>query len=157
MENFWQPIVDWIWQVGPRILWALVTFVVGWYLSKLVVKLLKRAMERGRAEKGAVTFISSVVNILLKLLAAITAAAQLGMDVTSIIAAVGTMGVAVGLAIKDSMSNVASGVQILFTHPFRQGITWSPRGWRAPWSASRLCIPPCGPLTTRRSSSPTRS
>ena len=62
-----------------------------------------------------------MVNILLKLLAAITAAAQLGMDVTSIIAAVGTMGVAVGLAIKDSMSNVASGVQILFTHPFRAG------------------------------------
>ena len=121
MENFWQPILDWIWQVGPRILWALVTFVVGWYLSKLVVKLLKRAMERGRAEKGAVTFISSVVSILLKLLVAITAAAQLGMDVTSIIAAVGTMGVAVGLAIKDSMSNVASGVQILFTHPFRAG------------------------------------
>ena len=103
------------WRLGsmaPRVLGAVIVVVLGLLLSKALVKLLKKALERGKAEAGVITFVGSLVNIALKVLVGITAAAQLGFDVTSII---------IGLALKDSMSNVASGVQILFNHIFRVG------------------------------------
>ena len=121
MEKFWEWLISWLQMVAPKVLGAIIVVVVGWFLAKALVKILGKAMERGRAEAGVITFISSMVSILLKVLVGITAAAQLGFDVTSIITAVGALGVTVGLALKDSMSNVASGVQILFTHTFRVG------------------------------------
>ena len=121
MEKFWEWMLSWIQNMAPRVFGAIIVLVLGWVLSKALVKLLKKALERGKAEAGVITFVGSLVNISLKVLVGITAAAQLGFDVTSIITAIGALGVTVGLALKDSMSNVASGVQILFNHTFRVG------------------------------------
>ena len=121
LEKFFEWLLGWLGNMAPRVLGAIIVVAVGWILSKALVKLLKKALERGKAEAGVITFIGSLVNIALKVLVGITAAAQLGFDVTSIITAIGALGVTVGLALKDSMSNVASGVQILFTHTFRVG------------------------------------
>lgn len=121
MEKFYQWLIGWLQTIAPKLLGAAIVIVIGWLLSKALVKLLKKALERGKAEAGVVTFVGSLINISLKVLIGITAAAQLGFDVTSIITAIGALGVTVGLALKDSMSNVASGVQILFNHTFRVG------------------------------------
>ncbi len=121
LEKFFEWLMGWLGNMAPRVLGAIIVVAVGWVLSKALVKLLKKALERGKAEAGVITFIGSLVNISLKILVGITAAAQLGFNVTSIITAIGALGVTVGLALKDSMSNVASGVQILFTHTFRVG------------------------------------
>ncbi len=121
LEKFFEWLLGWLGNMAPRVLGAIIVVAVGWILSKALVKLLKKALERGKAEAGVITFIGSLVSIALKVLIGITAAAQLGFDVTSIITAIGALGVTVGLALKDSMSNVASGVQILFTHTFRVG------------------------------------
>lgn len=121
MEKFTQWLISWLQNIAPRILGAAIVLLIGWLLSKALVKLLKKALERGKAEAGVITFVGSLVNIGLKVLIGITAAAQLGFDVTSIITAIGALGVTIGLALKDSMSNVASGVQILFNHTFRVG------------------------------------
>lgn len=121
MEKFNQWLVGWLQNIAPKLLGAVIVLLIGWLLSKALVKLLKKALERGKAEAGVVTFVGSLANISLKVLIGITAAAQLGFDVTSIITAIGALGVTLGLALKDSMSNVASGVQILFNHIFRVG------------------------------------
>lgn len=121
MEKFNQWFIGWLQNIAPKLLGAVVVLLIGWLLSKALVKLLKKALERGKAEAGVVTFVGSLANISLKVLIGITAAAQLGFDVTSIITAIGALGVTLGLALKDSMSNVASGVQILFNHIFRVG------------------------------------
>ena len=121
MEKFWEWMLNWIQNMAPRVFGATIVVVLGWVLSKALVKLLKKALERGKAEAGVITYVGSLVNISLKVLVGITAAAQLGFDVTSIITAIGALGVTIGLALKDSMSNVASGVQILFNHTFRVG------------------------------------
>lgn len=121
MEKFTQWLISGLQNIAPRIFGAAIVLLIGWLLSKALVKLLKKALERGKAEAGVITFVGSLVNIGLKVLIGITAAAQLGFDVTSIITAIGALGVTIGLALKDSMSNVASGVQILFNHTFRVG------------------------------------
>mgnify|MGYP002799280977 FL=1 len=93
----------------------------GGWLSSVAVNLVRKAITRARGDAGVTTFLASLLNILLKAIIAIMAIAQLGIDVTSLIAALGTAGVAVVLAMKDSMSNVASGAQIVLAAPFHVG------------------------------------
>ena len=62
-----------------------------------------------------------MANAAIKIIISITALAQLGVEVGSIIAAIGAAGVTVGLALKENMANVASGAQIIFTKPFTVG------------------------------------
>ena len=125
MENqfilFWNKGGAWLLGFLPRLVVAAVIFGVGWWLSSVAVNLVRKAITRARGDAGVTTFLASLLNILLKAIIAIMAIAQLGIDVTSLIAALGTAGVAVVLAMKDSMSNVASGAQIVLTAPFHVG------------------------------------
>ncbi len=116
MENF----VAWLNNFWPRLLGAALILLIGWYLINLLGKIMQRAMESKKVDGGAVTFFNSLLKVLLRIIIVITALGQF-MDVTSIIAAVGAAGVTAGLALKDSLSNVASGALIIFTHPFRVG------------------------------------
>lgn len=120
-ENYWQQLLTTLEAGLPKIIGALLILGIGWWLSNKVVHLMFRAMRRSKADTGIVTFLCSLSRSLLKIIVCITAAAQLGMNVNSIIAALGAAGLTVGLAMKDSMSNIASGAQIIFTHPFRVG------------------------------------
>lgn len=117
MESF----LKWAGTVAWSLLEAGLIFLVGWWLSSAVVKLLRRALERTKADGGIITFICSFCRIFLQIVAGITAISKLGVDVSSIVAALATAGVAIGLALKDSMGNIASGIQIIFMHPFHVG------------------------------------
>lgn len=120
-ENYWQQLLKTLEAGVPKIIGALLILGIGWWLSNKVVHLMFRAMQRSKADTGIVTFLCSLSRSLLKIIVCITAAAQLGMNVNTIIAALGAAGLTVGLAMKDSMSNIASGALIIFTHPFRVG------------------------------------
>ena len=117
METF----LKWAGSAAWSLLEAGVIFLVGWWLSFAIVKILRRALERTKADGGIVAFICSFCRIFLQILAGITAISKLGVDVSSIVAALATAGVAIGLALKDSMGNIASGIQIVFMHPFHVG------------------------------------
>ena len=106
MECFFDLLVSML----PRLAASVLLFGLGWWLSNVVTRLMRRAVTRAKGDAGVTTFLSSLLNILLKVIISIMAIAQLGVDVTSLIAAIGTAGLAVGLAMKDNMSNVASGV-----------------------------------------------
>ena len=67
-------------------------FRCGWWLSSVAVNLVRKAITRARGDAGVTTFLASLLNILLKAIIAIMAIAQLGIDVTSLIAALGTAG-----------------------------------------------------------------
>ncbi|XOQ48689.1 MAG: Small-conductance mechanosensitive channel [Eubacteriales bacterium] len=120
-ENYWQQLLTALEAGLPKIIGALLILGIGWWLSNKLVHLMFRAMQRSIADTGITTFLCSLSKSLLKIIVCITAAAQLGMNVSSIVAALGAAGLTIGLAMKDSMSNIASGAQIIFTHPFRVG------------------------------------
>lgn len=120
-QNIGAQIVTDLEEMLPRLGVALLIFVVGWWASNQAARLMYRAMKRSRADTGIITFLCSLARAAFKVIVCITAAAQLGMNVNSIIAALGAAGLTVGLALKDSMSNVASGAQIIFTKPFKVG------------------------------------
>lgn len=121
MSSMWSAFLTWLVSMLPRLAASVLLFGLGWWLSNVVTRLMRRAVARAKGDAGVTTFLSSLLNILLKVIISIMAIAQLGVDVTSLIAAIGTAGLAVGLAMKDNMSNVASGAQIVLTGPFHVG------------------------------------
>ncbi len=128
MENFPEWLQKLLTEVGawmkatlPGLLQALIVLVVGWWLCSLLTSLLSRTLKKGKADEGVRSFVCSLCKTLLRSIVVISAAATLGVNVTSIVTALGAAGVTAGLALKDSLSNFASGVIIMFTKPFKVG------------------------------------
>ncbi|MCM1387118.1 MAG: mechanosensitive ion channel [Bacillus sp. (in: Bacteria)] len=106
---------------GIRVLVALLTFFIGTQLIKLVGRILKKSMQRGNADIGAIQFLSSFVKIALYVILIFFIASGFGLDAASVVALLGSAGVAIGLAIQGSLSNFAGGVLILLLKPFKVG------------------------------------
>ena len=113
--------VDLLLEFGPRVLYALITLFVGLWLIRIVIRSIKKAMDKGKMEPSLNKFLGSFLSILLKLLLLVTVATMLGIEATSFVAMLGAAGLAVGLALQGSLSNFAGGVLILVFKPFKVG------------------------------------
>ncbi len=105
----------------PTLIVAVLVFLLGLLLTKVVLKIVDRAMNRAKVEGAAGSFVKSLLRILLYTLLAIIALSILGVPMTSIIAVVSAAGLAIGLALQDSLANLAGGFIILFSKPFKAG------------------------------------
>jgi small conductance mechanosensitive channel len=100
--------------------------VIGVILARLLSRAADRALTRsGRIEPTVAKFLSNIIKYALWVVVAITVLTQFGVQTTSIIAALGGLALAVGLALQGTLSNVAAGVMILIQRPFRVGETIS--------------------------------
>jgi small conductance mechanosensitive channel len=104
-----------------RIAVAILILVVGWILTKLIVKLLTRYLIRRNVDDILVRFIASVTNVVLLLIIVIAAIGSLGINTTSLVALVGAAAIAVGVALQDSLKNFAAGVMLIVFRPFGTG------------------------------------
>jgi small conductance mechanosensitive channel len=101
---------------------AFAVLVIGLLLAGLISRWVDRAMTRSsRFEPTVANFLSSLVKYALWALVLVTVLGQFGVQTTSILAALGGMALAVGLALQGTLSNVASGVMILVQKPFKVG------------------------------------
>lgn len=100
---------------------ALFVFFIGKKVIKLILKLLKKNFERLKFEEGVIRFLLSLLKVLLYILLVIIVAQILGLETSSVIAVVGSAGLAVGLALQGSLANLAGGVLILVSKPFVMG------------------------------------
>lgn len=112
---------NWLWAILPNIISAVIIFIAGWWLTKLICKVFVKAMKKGKADLTVISFLASIINAALKLLVIICVLSTIGVDVTTLIAAIGAATVTVGLALKDSLSNVASGTLIILNKKFKTG------------------------------------
>ncbi len=121
IQSFLQTLPEKALQFGVRVLLALIVFVIGAQLIKLVCRILKKSMQRGNADVGVIQFLGSFVRITLYVLLVFFIASGFGLDAASVVALLGSAGVAIGLAIQGSLSNFAGGVLILLLKPFKVG------------------------------------
>lgn len=121
VKSFFMELPEKALHLGVRVLLALITFIIGVQLIKLVRKIVKKSMTRAGAETGAVQFVDSFIKASLYVLLVLMIASSFGMDAASIVAVLGSAGVAIGLAVQGSLSNLAGGVLILLLKPFRVG------------------------------------
>lgn len=104
-----------------NVILAIVIFFIGRKLIKWLRKVVRRSLQHAEVEAGVQTFVDSCLKIGLYIFLVVVIAAKLGIDTTSVAAAVTSAGVAVGLALQGSLSNFAGGVLILVLKPFEVG------------------------------------
>lgn len=122
LENaYFNNIADLIVKYGIKLLVAVLVLVIGIKLSKWSSKLLSRSKALSSLDSGVVRFISNTVKFTLYVMVVISAAGILGIPYASFVAVLGSAGVAIGLALQGSLSNIASGILILVNKPFRVG------------------------------------
>ena len=107
--------------LGLRIFLAAIFFLIGARLIKLLRKIIRRSMERANAELGVIQFVDSFVKATLYAVLVMGLASSFGLDAASVVAVLGSAGVAPGLAVQGSLSNLAGGVLILALKPFKVG------------------------------------
>ncbi len=100
---------------------AVITFIVAYFSSRLVLNIVDKLLSRSKLEKTIAKFLRSAMHILLWVLMVLIVASSLGIDVTSMVALLSVASLAVSLAVQGALTNLASGVMLLSTHPFRVG------------------------------------
>ena len=114
--------LEWLREHLVHIAGALVVLVIGVILARLLSRWADRALTGSdRIEPTVAKFLSNIIRYALWVVVAVTVLTQFGVQTTSIIAALGGLALAVGLALQGTLSNVAAGVMILIQRPFRVG------------------------------------
>lgn len=116
--------VDWMQLLetwGLKLLAAITIFIVGRWLAKRLSIGLDRVMSRAGVDATLGGFLRNIAYAVMLVLVIMTALTALGVPTTSMFAILGAAGLAVGLALKDSLSNIASGVMLIVLRPFRTG------------------------------------
>ena len=117
----WDDVVKFVVSKAPLLLGAVIIEVVGFVLSNLVGKLVVKGMRARGIDPSIHTFIKTIVVLLLKFAVILSALSTMNVDVNSFIAAIGAAGITAGLGLQASVSQFASGIQILINHPFKSG------------------------------------
>lgn len=121
MRDILDKLLDFLFSAGIKLVVAALIVAVGFYLTKWVVRWIKKGRLFKHAEASVQTFLVSFVGIALKVVILITAAAYLGVPMTSMVAMLGSAGLALGLALQGGLSNLAGGLMILMFKPFSVG------------------------------------
>jgi small conductance mechanosensitive channel len=104
-----------------NIVWAVLVLIIGIKLVNWVIKILAKALEKGKVDPGVGTFLCSVAKYALYFVLALLVLSAFGVTTGSVIAVLGSLGVTIGLALQGSLSNLAGGVLILLLKPFVLG------------------------------------
>lgn len=107
--------------LGIRAALALIFFLLGMQVIKLIRKVVRKSLQRGQADTGVTHFLDSFLKAVLYIVLFFLIASGFGLDATSVAAVLGSVGVAISLAVQGSLSNLAGGVLIMLLKPFKVG------------------------------------
>ena len=116
--------IDWLQLLetwGLKLLAAIAIFVAGRWLARRLSAGLERVLGRAHVDSTLSGFLRNIAYAAMLVLVLMTALTAIGVPTTSMFAVLGAAGLAVGLALKDSLSNIASGVMLIVLRPFRAG------------------------------------
>lgn len=105
----------------PRIASAIAIFFIGKWLANKLSVLISLALKRSKADESIISFVESISYYCLLIIVLVAVAGQLGINTTSFLTILGAAGLAIGLALKDSLSNFSSGIMIVIFKPFKLG------------------------------------
>lgn len=108
---------DYAWNV----LAALLVFVIGKWIARRLTRVVEKLLTRQNVDQTLIRFFENIIYYALLIVVLMATADQLGIDTNSFLAIFGAAGLAVGLALKDSLGNIASGVMLVFLRPFKIG------------------------------------
>ena len=128
MQQYFDQLIAFFIGGTPKLLSALIIFVLSLYVARLISNLLRRVLQRRRAPAGVVQLLGQLALWSIVLAGVITALQQF-VDVTAFLTGLGIIGFTVGFALQDIMKNFAAGVILLLQQPFHVGETIGVKGF----------------------------
>ena len=115
-------VLDWLMSIGRDALAAIVILTLGLWLSGRVASIINKGAKRSRHIDDTLRpFLSSLARYAILIVTIISVLARVGVQTTSIVAALGAMGLAVGLALQGTLQNISAGLMLLVLRPFQVG------------------------------------
>jgi small conductance mechanosensitive channel len=121
VEKLVTKMQEWIALYGLKAIAAILILLIGWIVAKGIRTVIRRVMAKAHIDGTLISFISSLVYMIVMAFVIIAALSQLGVQTASFVAVVGAAGLAVGLALQGSLSNFAAGVLMIIFKPFKAG------------------------------------
>ncbi|MEN8211586.1 MAG: mechanosensitive ion channel domain-containing protein [Thermodesulfobacteriota bacterium] len=121
IDKILETVTVWLTTYSIKIVAAILIFIIGKWICRKVTNLLTKIMEKNDVDATLTKFLGSIVYYTLLIVVMIAVAGQLGINTTSFLTIVGAAGLAIGLALKDSLSNFASGVMLILFRPIKIG------------------------------------
>ena len=121
MDTYFSTVQGFIVTYGLKIVIALLVFFMGKWLARKITNIVLKLMRAKSVDETLCGFLENIIYYVLLVIVIITAAGQLGIETTSFIAVLGAASLAIGLALKDSLSNFSSGVMLILFRPFKVG------------------------------------
>ena len=125
VQTFWDGVrefyVNVIMTNVPKIILMIVLLWVGWYLVNRLTDFIKKMMVKRDTDVSLRNFLGSLINILLKVVLVMTIMSMVGVQIASFVALLGSVGLAIGMALQGTLQNFAGGVIILLLKPFKVG------------------------------------
>ncbi len=106
---------------GLKFISALLVFIIGKWLAGRIAKLIAKILDRQQVDITLTKFLRNIIYYAILAAVVVAAAGQLGINTASFLTIIGAAGLAIGLALKDSLSNFSSGVMLILLRPFRVG------------------------------------
>lgn len=121
VKEYFEGLLPDILNFGVKVLLAFIIYIAGVKVIKLLRKLLRRFLDKSNVDEGVKQFLDSFAKAVLYFCLIIIICAWFGIPTASVVALLGSAGLAVGLALQGSLSNFAGGVLILVIKPFKVG------------------------------------
>lgn len=129
IENYSDKIIELVLFYTPKLIGAIITLIIGLWVVKRITKLVKNTMTKREVDASLQPFLVGIVSSLLKVILIISVLSMLGIAMTSFIAILGAVGLAVGMALSGTLQNFAGGVIILLLKPFKVGDVIDAQGY----------------------------
>ena len=110
-------VVPWAIKIGS----ALLILIIGRWIARRLTNIARKLMEKANVDKILIHFSTSIAYTVLIVVVVMATLEQIGVETTSLLAVFGAAGLAIGLALKDSLANFSSGVMIILFRPFKVG------------------------------------
>ncbi|MDH3650345.1 MAG: mechanosensitive ion channel family protein [Saprospiraceae bacterium] len=106
---------------APKVAGAVVTLILGFWIIGMIVKGVRKAMERRGVDESIRPFLASLLSVGLKILLLLSVASMFGIATTSFVAILGALAFAIGMALQGSLGHFASGIMLLLFKPYKVG------------------------------------
>ncbi len=108
-------------EYSPKVILAILTFIIGFWLIKRITKLVSKAISNSGMDQTLSNFLSSLISISLKIMLLLSVASMFGVNTTSFVAIFSALMVGIGMALNGALGHLASGVMLMIFRPFKVG------------------------------------
>ena len=122
IQALFYEMANWLVNAVPNLIGALLLLAAGYFISRWAANVVKRLMGvRTQVDQTLTPVLATFVRYVVMIIAVVAALGQLGVQIASVLAVLGAAGLAIGLALQGTLSNIAAGLMLLWLRPFRAG------------------------------------